>query len=219
MLYLIIKNICFTFICLLPVMNPLSLIPIYSAMTNQFSKEEQNILIKNIFIYSMIILICILLLGNTIIQLLRISKELIGLTGGIILSYETWKVLYPPTYQKKYNYLNNKEQKQHMKQITFFPLSFPVTAGVGGITVIFDLIPPQSNNYLNNLYTYIGITFGIILMLVLLVLIGYKFGSIILNKLSIGGKIMIEKLGSFMLLTVANGIWIKNLIKIIKSFI
>lgn len=125
-----LHSVIICFITLLPVANPLTSTTLLLTLGNKLNPYERKKQIYFATFYVAIIMLICFYAGNEIINAFGVSINALRITGGIILAYIGFKMLFN---------LNNNEQPIKEKQnISFVPLALPGTAGPGTIALIIS---------------------------------------------------------------------------------
>lgn len=136
----LIKAIPVAFLALTPVINPIGTAIILLSMTPGADGKIRQELARTITTYSIIFLTVIVLVGRYVLEFFGISIPVVQLTGGAVLVAMGW------------NLLNQRDSTEVAKQtsqapvdpqtyssMAFYPFTFPVTIGPGGVAVALTL--------------------------------------------------------------------------------
>ncbi|CAA3705955.1 MarC family NAAT transporter [Candidatus Portiera aleyrodidarum] len=127
-----IHSVIIGFITLLPVANPFTSTTLLLTLGNKFNPVERKKQIYFATFYVAIIMLICFYAGNEIINAFGVSINALRITGGIILAYIGFNMLFN---------LNHNEQPINIKEkpnISFVPLALPGTAGPGTIALIIS---------------------------------------------------------------------------------
>lgn len=155
------------------VMNPLGILPTFLALTAGYSQDEQRAVARRTIVYSFLILLAFLLLGNFILHLFSITISAFRVAGGILLFGIAYDLLHAKAsaIQSTAEDLDNEyiaetelevESKKVVTEdktavaedratteqrddITLTPLAIPVIAGPGTITSVMALAAGPSD--------------------------------------------------------------------------
>lgn len=180
------------------IMDPLGNIPIFLAILKDFDKRKRiHILIRELLI-ALAALVIFLYLGRKILFFLGVSKETIGISGGIVLFLIAIKMIFP-------NSNHNQEIKTEEEPL-IVPLAIPLIAGPSTFAAILLL----DQGHPNQRTTILGALF-IAWALTALIL---GISPLLLKILKKRGLIAIERLMGMILITVAVEMFISG----IKSY-
>ncbi|GAA5543077.1 MULTISPECIES: MarC family NAAT transporter [Brucella/Ochrobactrum group] len=133
-----IKYVSIVFIGLLPIMNPLTTIPLYMALTKRMSVENKRKQAVKACIYAFSILTAFLLLGQGIIALFNISLPGIRVAGGIIIMILALRMIFSGEDTSSEVNVEPSEIKKAEIDYSFSPLAMPSLAGPGSIAVVMS---------------------------------------------------------------------------------
>lgn len=136
-----------SFASIISIANPVSTMPIYTALTVDNSKAERAAIAKKTAMYMVVILTIFLLAGTTIKNFFGISLAGIRVAGGLIILQSAWSMLNPA---KEMETLSDKSKEAAKKKndISFSPLAMPMLAGPGSIAVVIGLAS-SSNTFID----------------------------------------------------------------------
>lgn len=201
-LYNISHLMIFTFMAMIPVINPIGLAPIFLSLTKQYSPQERQVLAKRVAIYAFFIYFVVLLAGTWIINFFGLSIPIIKIAGGLMLfsiAFNMFKSSPSVSEEEKTETLNKSGD------IAFCPLTMPVTVGAGSMAVAMAV---GAGIIDRGKFDFVAISqlFGAVLGIVLLVLslyICYYFSDRIFAKLGKVGTDVVTQLSAFILLAVS----------------
>jgi len=148
---------------LLPIMNPLSTIPIFMSLTKRMSAEKRRIQAKKACLYAFLILTTFMLLGNLIIALFGISLPGIRIAGGIIIMILALRMTFSGEDASSEVDSQPAEIKKADIDYSFSPLAMPSLAGPGSIAVVmgFSSQVPSGQMILGHIIVIAGIAITI----------------------------------------------------------
>lgn len=128
------------------VMDPIGNIPIFVVLLEKKTLTQKNWIVVREVIFSMLILIFFLFLGNSILKYLNISQSSLKLTGSIILFIISIRMIFPmTTYSQTQHYIFGELPEGDP---FLFPLAIPSLAGPSAITTVI-LISNQNPMMIN----------------------------------------------------------------------
>ncbi|MCP4176192.1 MAG: NAAT family transporter [bacterium] len=186
------------FFSLFPIINPIGMSSVFLGLTSHFSRKDRHKTAYKVALYSALLLIGVLFFGKWILGFFGLSLPFIRIAGGLLVSFTAWQML---NATPKLSDAEKNESKQN-DDITFFPLTLPITAGAGAIAItiatalkIPDYFSPHS------ITLYLGAVTGLLLMM-LAVALCYRFSDTIFQKLGKTGTVVITRLSAFILLAI-----------------
>lgn len=181
---------------ILPVMNPLSTIPLFLSLTDGMTDEQKTRQVRMACVYSVLILVAFLLLGNGIISLFGISLDGIRVAGGLIILFLSFRMLFPPSAPSN----DDTQDAKASSDFSFSPLAMPSMAGPGTIAVVMGYAShiPAGHTLLG--YIVISLAILIVVFIAYLALI---FSTSIAARLGKSGIDAISKIMGFLLACIA----------------
>lgn len=159
----ILKNLAIVVVGLLPIMNPLTTIPLFMALTKNMSQDTRRLQARKACIYAFSILAAFLLLGNGIISLFGISLPGIRIAGGIIIMILALRMIFSGDDTSSAVDAEPAEIKKANLDYSFSPLAIPSLAGPGSIavTMSFGSEIPSSHLFVGHMVVIVGIAITI----------------------------------------------------------
>ena len=142
---------------LLPIMNPFSTLPLFLSLTVGLDHENRNGIARKACLYAFGLLVLFLLLGTAIIDFFGISVPGIRISGGLIMTANGVRMLFPsaPSGASQGSPLRELE-------IAFTPLAMPSLAGPGSISVVVTAASQIQTNYPQGfIFVYTGVIIGL----------------------------------------------------------
>lgn len=185
---------------LLPIMNPLTTIPLYMSLTNRMSVENKRKQAAKACIYAFSILATFLLLGKGIISLFGISMPGIRVAGGIIILILALRMIFSGSDPSSEVDSSASDIKKADMDYSFSPLAMPSLAGPGSIAVVMGLGSqiPAGQMIMGHIHILIGI--AIVTSIAYITLSASKWIEKLLGK---HGTQAISKIMGFLLTCIA----------------
>ena len=208
------------FIALFPVVNPLGSAFIVSPYFSGLSDKERRNAVKKIAFYVFVLCLFVLLSGHWILELFGITVPIIQLAGGIMICKIGWDFLSPP---KANGTPNPSDRKTDLNPETtiennlFYPITFPITAGAGTISVLFTL---SAHGYSKDISQYLINTSSILIAVIgmcLLVFICYVNANKLINYLGSHREKIVNSIMAFLIFCVGLQIAVEGITKLIKK--
>ncbi len=143
----------------LPIMNPLTTIPLYMSLTNRMSAENKIKQAAKACIYAFSILATFLLLGKGIISLFGISMPSIRVAGGIIILILALRMIFSGSNPSSEVDSSAADIKKADMDYSFSPLAMPSLASPGSIAMVMGLGSqiPAGQMIMGHIHILIGI--------------------------------------------------------------
>jgi multiple antibiotic resistance protein len=186
MIRLVWSQLGIAFSALLPLVNPLGSALVFYGLVGAAPPEVYRRLARRIAINTVLFLLVIELIGAALLSFFGVSLPIVEVAGGLVLAAMGWSLLNQQGadahQQEKANQAPVSDDKLY--QQTFYPLTFPVTAGPGCIVIMLTLTAHASTHSLiPNLLSHLGILIAIIVLCVL-VYFAYAYAPLITRKIS-----------------------------------
>ncbi|MFL6429673.1 MAG: MarC family protein [Acidobacteriaceae bacterium] len=186
MIRLVWSQLGIAFSALLPLVNPLGSALVFYGLVGAAPPEVYRRLARRIAINTVLFLLVIELIGAALLSFFGVSLPIVEFAGGLVLAAMGWSLLNQQGadahQQEKANQAPVAYEELYQK--TFYPLTFPVTAGPGCIVIMLTLTAHASTHSLiPNLLAHLGILIAVI-VLCLLVYFAYAYAPLITHKIS-----------------------------------
>lgn len=196
-----IKGVTYTFVSLFSIVNPIGGSAIFLSVTKPFSSDDKKMLAIKVFKYGAILLTATYCFGSFLLGVFGVSMFALQIAGGLVIFSSAWSLL-----SSKENNSDIDINNQNPKSMAFFPLTMPLTAGAGAISVIIALSADNASvdNIPNVFVAGAGAIVGI-WCLMLLTGICYNFSEKIFGILGKNGVIIVTRLTAFILISIGVG--------------
>lgn len=188
-----LSHIGFSYLALLPIVDPLGVLPVFYIITAADSRELRRKQAVHATYYSLAMLLSFYILGDWILKFFGINIGTLQVAGGAILAHTAWTML---TAKDKLTETETQEVT-HRENVALYPLALPLIAGPGAISVVMGLsIESQSPT------EFWGSLVGIVLMMIT-VLLTLLLGQPLLKILGRTGIGALQRLFGFFILAIA----------------
>jgi multiple antibiotic resistance protein len=207
------------FIALFPVVNPLGSAFIVSPYFSGLSNKERVNAVKRIAFYVFFMSLIVLLSGRWILDLFGISVPIVQVAGGILICKIGWDFLSPA---KTNVAVNPSDEKKDLNPGTtienklFYPITFPITAGGGTISVLLTLSAHDSNKNISEYLIYNSAILLAVIGICLLVFICYVNANKLINYLGSHREKIVNNIMAFLIFCVGLQIAVEGITKLIK---
>ena len=133
------------FVVFLVVVEPVSVIPIFIALTERDSEQERRRMARKGVMISTVILLVFSLVGGPFLRLMGISIDSFRIFGGLLLFLIALEMVFARTSGTR---TSNPEEEEGKKRsdISVFPLAFPFIAGPGALATILLAFGPATGS-------------------------------------------------------------------------
>jgi multiple antibiotic resistance protein len=201
-LLIALKIIPMIFTALFPVVNPIGTALILYGMTSGVDDKVWASMSRKIALYSFLFLSFFFFFGSYILKLFGISIPIVQFSGGIVLALMGWELLSQKEVNKASSEESNDNPQVSMEDKAFYPFTFPLTVGPGGMAVVltFSAHLDRESELLITLEQGAAIT-GIFLMCVVVSLC-YRHLKFMTTRFSAAGALAMSKILAFFVLCI-----------------
>ncbi|MHB1699171.1 MAG: MarC family protein [Acidobacteriaceae bacterium] len=194
------------FSALLPVVNPLSSALVFLGLVGIQPPKVYRSLARRIAINTVIFFSVIELIGFALLRFFGISLPIVQVSGGLVVAAMGWSLLKEkdtqPDAEKMQAEAEAQENTRALEQKTFYPFTFPVTAGPGCIVVMLTLSAHAAkHNLTNSILAHAGLLLAVI-VLSILVYFFYAYAPAITRAISPSTAHGILRVVAFILLCI-----------------
>jgi len=186
------RHFALGFSALLPLVNPLGTALVFLGLVGIQPAAVYKSLARQIAVNMIIFFAVIELIGSYVLSFFGISLPIVQLAGGVVVAAIGWGVLNQPDAdqakqaagaQMAAAQANDLQQSWASK--TFYPLTFPITAGPGCLVVMLTLSAHtmESNSLAETVLARAGLFVAVILLSVL-VYVCYAYAPQIAGRIS-----------------------------------
>jgi multiple antibiotic resistance protein len=124
------------FPALFSIVNPIGGAFVFDAMTSEYPPDDQGRLARKVALYSLAVLMVSLWAGAFVLNFFGVSLAALRCAGGTVVALNAWRLLTAPASE-------TVPASASAGDIAFYPLTMPVTAGPGTISVAVALSSKQ----------------------------------------------------------------------------
>jgi len=140
---IVLEQIVKFFVVFLVVVEPLSIIPIFTALTEGASARYRRAMAVKAIAIAAIIILVFSLAGASFLRLLGISIEAFRIFGGLLLFLIALEMVFARESGTRTS-SPEKEESKRRRDISVFPLAFPLISGPGALVTIMLWFGPVS---------------------------------------------------------------------------
>jgi multiple antibiotic resistance protein len=200
-----------TLAALFSVVNPLGAVPVYLAMTPNYSlKERKKTALQTSFYFSLILL-SFFLLGSLILSFFGISINAMRIAGGLVILSSGYALLSGDVGQRRG--IDSKVEKEALEKedISFTPLAMPLLAGPGSISFLISMNAEYTD--WPNRFVIIGVIF-LTATLVYLIL---RLAPFLSQLMGVAGLKAITRIMGFIVMAIAVQYIITGIYRLIEG--
>ena len=189
MLRLVWSQFGIAFSALLPLVNPLGSALVFYGLVGAAPPEVYRHLARRIAINTVLFLLVIELIGAALLSFFGVSLPIVEVAGGLVLASMGWSLLNKKgaaahQQEKEEQARTSDSDIEELNRKTFYPLTFPITAGPGCIVIMLTLTAHASTHRLvSDLFGHLGILIAVVVLCVF-VYLAYAYAPLITRKIS-----------------------------------
>jgi multiple antibiotic resistance protein len=164
---IMIEQLLTFFVVFLVVVEPVSVIPIFIALTEGASEAERRRMARKGVLIAAGILVLFSLVGGPFLRLMSISIDAFRIFGGLLLFLIALEMVFARTSGTRTSSPEEEEGRKR-SDISVFPLAFPFIAGPGAMATILLAFGPATGNPL--LYGGLMLCVAVVLLITLAIL-------------------------------------------------
>ena len=151
-----LKQLVITVIPLLAIVNPISAVPMYVAMTGGYTREHRSATLRRAVVTAFVLLVVFALIGPLILRFFGITTEAFRIAGGVIFFGIGLDMLQARRSRVKTT--EEEELEGAVKEdIGIVPLGIPTLAGPGAITTVIALNGQTGGDFFKQVALYVAI--------------------------------------------------------------
>ena len=178
-----------TFILFFVVIEPVSMVPLFGAMTRGGEPGyRRRMAIKSVVI-SAGILIVFALLGDYLLQALRVSVNSFKIAGGLLLFMLSVDMVFARQSGLRSTTIREQDEARYREDISVFPMAFPLIAGPGMLATLLLVIVEARGNPVE-----FAIIMGVVVLVLLLTLVLLLATTPIMRVMGVTGANVISRL-------------------------
>jgi multiple antibiotic resistance protein len=169
------KYFVLSFSALLPLVNPLGSALLFLSLVGTAPIPVYRSLARRVAINTVLFLTIVDLVGATILRFFGISLPIVQVSGGLVIAAIAWSLLNQASTDASPEKMQAASQMKaddiaiagNLREKTFYPFTFPITAGPGCIVVMLTLAAQTPQRPISeNLIAHAGLLIAIILLCV-----------------------------------------------------
>jgi MarC family membrane protein len=141
-----------SFLAFIVIMDPIGLVPIFLAVTADYSEADRRVIARRASIAAVAILTLFGLFGGPLLDYLGISLDALRIAGGLLLFKLAWDMVVG---QRTRTTPEEAEDAADREDVAVFPLALPLLVGPGAMTTMLVLLGEA-----NRRPTYVAIVFA-----------------------------------------------------------
>ncbi|NNF66941.1 MAG: NAAT family transporter [Gammaproteobacteria bacterium] len=141
-----IEQLIKQFIVFFVVIEPVSLVPMFGALTRGGSMRYRRKMAFKAATLSAIILIVFALAGSFLLDALGIEVDAFKMAGGLLLFMISVDMVFARQSGLRSTTVREQEEAQYREDISVFPMAFPLIAGPGALATVLLMVGEVSGD-------------------------------------------------------------------------
>lgn len=164
------KYFALAFSALLPMVNPLGSAIIFMGLVGSAPVTVYRSLARRIAINTVLFFAVVDLVGSAVLNFFGISLPIVQLSGGFVIAAIGWTMLNQqdpaPSTEKRQaaEQAQARDVEGTLLQKTFYPFTFPITAGPGCIVVMLTLSARIPQKTIPSVFAHVGLLLAVLLL-------------------------------------------------------
>lgn len=184
------------------VLNATGQIPLFLALLAHFDHKRQLRIIARELTIALAILLMFTFFGDKILEILGITRPIIGIAGGILLFLISLTMIFPKTAK-------DNGEKGLTQEPLIIPLAIPVITGPGAITTVMLYAHETGNSFL---VAGAAVAAWVPSLIILLL------GSYIKQALGEKGLLAVERLGGMLVCLIGIQMLTSGILLLVKDY-
>jgi multiple antibiotic resistance protein len=202
-----------TLASLFTVVNPLGAVPVYLAMTSQYTRAERTHLARTTSMYFVLILLSFFLAGMLILNFFGISLNALRIAGGLIILHSGYGLLNGVFADRRAISKEVEEEAQHKQDISFTPLAMPLLSGPGSISLLIGMFVENKD------WVIRGVIIGVIFAMGVIVYLILRSAPYLFRVLGASGLQAMSRVMGFLVMSIGIQYIIAGLVSLVQSLL
>jgi multiple antibiotic resistance protein len=130
---------------LFSVVNPMGAVPVFLAMTPDYTAQERNRTARNTSIYFVLILTAFFLAGSYILNFFGVSLDALRIAGGLMILSSGYALSSGKFSENRAMSDEIKEEALQKEDISFAPMAMPLLSGPGSISLLISMFAEHTD--------------------------------------------------------------------------
>ena len=196
---------------LFSVVNPLGAVPVFLALTPDYSKAERKKSALYTSTYVVLILLSFFLAGAYILSFFGISLNAMRIAGGMVILNSGYALLNGKFAESRAINKKVKEEALEKEDISFAPMAMPMLSGPGSISLLIGLNAEHSFWQDQLLIAIVVITTGALIYLIL------NISPLLFKLLGVAGLKAISRIMGFIVMAIGIQYAITGIVELVLN--
>lgn len=201
---------------LFSLINPLSALPVYIGMTQDYSEENKLRTLKKTCVYIFIICVVSYFLGVYLLNFFGITIPALRVAGGLVIFRSGWQLLNLKHKKELREDANDESDKK--EDISFSPLAMPLLAGPGSMSFLITLYSTRSENLNEGLWQDAQALLAIVIVTVSIYFV-FKFAPRLMRRTGKSGLNSLSKVMGFIVICIGIQMIVSSVSTVVKNIL
>src|SRR6218665_735040 len=201
---------------LFSLINPMSALPVYIGLTQDFTEENKIRTLKKTCVYILIICLVSYFLGVYLLHFFGITIPALRVAGGLIIFRSGWQLLNV-THKKEVRG-SLAEDADRKDDISFSPLAMPLLAGPGSMSFLITLYANRKDTWQEGLWQDILAITAIVIVSLSIYFI-FKFAPRLMRHTGQAGLTSLSKVMGFIVIGIGVEMIISSVTMVVKTIV
>ena len=194
----LVADLLKTFVILFVVIEPITLVPIFGALTRGADKGfRRRMAVKSTAIAAGIF-VFFALVGQRLLDVLGVSVDAFKIGGGLLLFMAAVDMVFARQSGMRTTTVREQDEARYREDISVFPLAFPLLAGPGALATLLLLLGDLGND-IQSIALLLVVAFAVLLIALVMMLMTTP----IMRLLGVTGANVVSRLLGVILVALA----------------
>ncbi len=193
-----IEQIVKYFVLLFVVIEPVSLVPLFGALTRGNTDRERRRIAMKSTILAAIILFVFAIAGDYLLKLLGITVDAFKIGGGLLLFMLAVDMVFARHSGLRSATVREQDEARYREDISVFPMAFPLLAGPGSLATVLLLTGEARGDWI-----MISVMLGVLALVLVITLVLLLLTPQVMRVLGLTGANVISRLLGVVLVALA----------------
>ncbi|HKK88047.1 MAG TPA: MarC family NAAT transporter [Saprospiraceae bacterium] len=197
---------------LFSVVNPFGAIPVFLALTPDYTPSERNQTALFTSIYFILLLLAFFFAGTYILGFFGLQVDAMRIAGGVVIVSSGFALLNGKFAESRAINKKVEEEAIAKEDISFSPLAMPLLSGPGSISLLISTYSDYPEWTDKGLIGLVIITTGIIIYFTL------RISPLLFKILGVGGLKAISRIMGFIVMSIGIQYIILGIVNLVQNF-
>jgi multiple antibiotic resistance protein len=205
-------ELCFSIlVALFSVVNPLGAVPVFLAMTPEYTELERRQTARNTGIYFTLILLVFFFGGALILKFFGINIDAMRIAGGMMVLSSGYGLISGKFAENRSVNQEVEEEARQKQDISFAPLAMPLLSGPGSISYLISLYNEHPDWEVRLAISGVVVILGILVYLIL------RSAPLVYRILGEAGLKALSRIMGFIVMSIGVQMMIGGVIQLVEA--